>query len=151
MAIETGEYEAVEIGLEMDNWVVGALSGFIGGSLFGAMMAATPMMENVAALFGLAAPSAGWLIHLSISIVFAWGFISVVSLEPLETYAQRPSTGAGMGLVYGVFLWFVAATVLMPLWLTGELGIDANFMSFVGHLIYGVVLGAIYPILLAHN
>jgi uncharacterized membrane protein YagU involved in acid resistance len=151
MAIESTEYERVELGLEMEHWVIGAISGFLGGSLFGAMMAASPMMVDVASLFGLEDPAAGWLIHLCISIVFAWGYLSVVSLDQFEPYAQRPSTGAGLGLVYGVFLWFVGATIVMPLWLTGQFGIDANFVSFVGHLVYGVLLGVTYPVLLAHN
>lgn len=151
MATGSAVRENITLGREMEHWVIGALAGFLGGSVFGAMMAGTPMMENVAALFGLSAPAAGWLIHISISIVFAWIYVVLVSLDQFEPYAERPSTAAGLGVVYGIFLWFVGATVIMPLWLMGQVGVDANFMSFVGHIIYGVLLAVFYPILLSHN
>ena len=151
MATETGRIRQVDLGTEMHNWVIGGISGFIGGSVFGGVMAGTAFMEDVAALFGLQDPAAGWFIHLAFSIVFAWAFVGLVSFEQFSQYAYRPSTGAGLGVVYGVILWFVAATVLFPLWLTGSFGIDPNFLALVGHVVFGVVMGATYPLLLAHD
>ena len=151
MATETGRHRQVELDTEMHNWVLGGLSGFIGGSLFGALMSATPYMENVAALFGLSTPAAGWIIHLAFSILFAWIFVGVVTLEQFSGYAKRPSTGAGLGVTYGILVWFVAGSVMFPLWLNGSFSIEPNFLALVGHIVFGAFLGAIYPILLAHD
>lgn len=151
MATESKVTAAVELGTDKNHWAIGGVAGFLAGALFGAMMAHTPMMENVAALIGLADPAAGWIIHLVIAIIFALIYVGIVSFEQVSPYANRPSVGSVVGAVYGIVLWIVGATIIMPLWLTGSLVIDPNWMSFVGHIIYGGVLGVLYPILLTHE
>ncbi|MFB6184825.1 MAG: histidine kinase [Haloarculaceae archaeon] len=151
MATETERIRRVDLDTEMHNWVIGGISGFVAGSIFGAMMSGTPYMEDVAALFGLSDPAAGWFIHLAFSIVFAWIFVALASFEQFSRYAHRPSTGAGLGVTYGVLVWFFAGSVMFPLWLTGSFRIEPNFLTLVGHIVFGAFLGAMYPIVLAHD
>lgn len=151
MATETRVTDAVELGTGVKHWTTGGVAGFLGGALFGGMMAHTPMMENVAALLGLADPAAGWIIHLVISIIFGVVYAGIVSIDQLAAFARRPSSGSVLGAIYGVVVWIVGATIIMPFWLMGTFVIDPNWMSFVGHILYGGFLGVLYPILLTHE
>lgn len=153
-ATETGHN--VEIGTATENMVIGGIGGLLAGSVFGGIMSQTPMMESVAALFTLEAIAAGWLLHFVISIIFGILFAAIVAYGPLPAYAGRVSAGAGVGIVYGVVVWIVGAAIIMPLWMGAVTPAsppvpNLNWLSFAGHIAYGVVLGALYPVLLAHD
>lgn len=142
--------------LDHDPWVAGGISGFFAGAMFGAMMSATSMMENVAAMIGLESIAAGWIVHFTISIFVALLYVGLVSNNWLGRFANQPSTGAGLGIVYGVILWLTGVVFIMPLWLSIVTPAtppvpNVDWMSFVGHLIYGVFLGALYPLLISHG
>ncbi len=136
--------------------VAGAIAGFFAGAMFGAMMSTTTMMENVAAMVGMESVAVGWVVHFAVSILVALVYVKVVSIDRLVQYATRPSTGVGLGLGYGIVLWIVGVAFVMPLWLgfvtpaTPSVP-NVDWMSFVGHLIYGVFLGTLYPLLLSHD
>lgn len=139
-----------------DPVIAGGIAGFFAGAMFGAMMSATTMMENVAALIGMESLAAGWMLHFLISILVALLYVGLVSNERIARYAARPSTGAGLGVVYGITLWIVGVVYVMPLWLGAVTPAtptvpNLEWMSFVGHLIYGVFLGALYPLLRSHD
>lgn len=156
MATTIEEAHDIEITTATENWIIGGVSGLLAGAVFGGIMSHTPMMESVAGLFTLEAVAAGWLLHFVISILFGVVFAGIVSYGPLPAYAKRASTGAGLGIIYGVIVWIVGAAIIMPLWMGAVAPVDPpvpnlNWLSFAGHLAYGVVLGAIYPVLLSHN
>lgn len=141
---------------DQNPWIAGGIAGFFAGSLFGAMMSATTMMENVAALVGQEHVAVGWIVHFSISILVAMLYVGIVSTDQLDRYATQPSTGAGLGIVYGILLWTAGVVFIMPLWLdivtpATPLVPNLDWMSFVGHLIYGVSLGTLYPLLLTYG
>jgi hypothetical protein len=58
----------------------------------------------------------------------------------------------GLGVAYGILVWFVAAGFVMPVWLqsVGFAGAppvpNLAPMSLVAHVVFGAILGAIYPI-----
>ena len=124
--------------------------------MFGAMMSAMSMMENIAALVGVESSAAGWIVHFGISILVAMLYVGLMSNGWLARYATRPFTGAGLGVGYGILLWSAGVVFIMPIWLglvtpaTPPVP-NLNWMSFVGHLIYGVFLGTLYPILLNYG
>lgn len=109
----------------------------------------TPVIASgIPALWGLEGLAAGWVIHLFNSAVLGVAFAVLAGAVGVETDLPR---SAGLGIAYGVVLWVVLAAIVMPIWL-GAVGFPGtpplpnfNPLSFVGHLVYGVVLGAAYP------
>jgi hypothetical protein len=61
---------------------------------------------------------------------------------------DRLVPAVGIGLVYGVIWWVLGALLIMPAWLGMPVFTFtmAAWMSLVGHLIYGVLLGAVYAL-----
>jgi hypothetical protein len=135
----------------------GAIAGLIAGIPFGLMMqmmsaptpdgGQMPMMAMVAMVVGSTSIAVGWLYHLFNSVVigvlFAWLFGARV-----HAMAAGLAFGAGWGLVW----WVVGGLVLMPIAL-GMAPFAPLMMapmrpvamgSLMGHVIYGVVLGAAY-------
>ena len=122
----------------------------------GAMLSMTnaPALEGaIPALYFLAPPPnglAGWVVHMSHSAVLGVVFAAVMGA--LGRFSDSVGATIGIGAVYGVVLWAVLAALVMPVWL-GALGFPAappvpNFAlpgSLPAHVVYGVVLGAIYP------
>lgn len=133
----------------------GGVAGLVAGVVFGAMlqMMMTPVIAvAIPALYGLSGLAAGWVIHLVHSVVFGLVFAVIVSTTSLRRFAEKWSTGAVLGLAYGVLVWIVAAAIVMPLWL-GVVGFpevpplpNLNPQSLVGHLVYGLLLGVGYAL-----
>ena len=141
--------------------VAGAAAGLIAGIPFGLMMqmmsgptpdgGQMPMMAMVAMVVGSTSIAVGWLYHLFNSIVigalFAWVFGPRVG---------SIGSGLGWGAAWGLVWWVAGALVLMPL----ALGMPAfapvtmapmrpvAMGSLMGHLVYGLVLGAGYSLVL---
>ncbi|MFC6733444.1 hypothetical protein [Haladaptatus sp. DYSN1] len=89
--------------------------------------------------------------ELEFSLVYA----AFATPEPLREYAAKVSTGALLGIGFSVLLTIVAVGFVMSLWLQA-MGFpmappvpNLQVPSFVGHAVYGVVLGALYPLLAA--
>ncbi|WP_458189753.1 hypothetical protein [Haladaptatus sp. NG-WS-4] len=132
-------------------WSSAILGGVAGGLVFGILLQSMEMMPTIASLYGLDGATMGWVAHLFNSIVFGLVFAAAMTLTSLRKYADSIVPTVGLGAAYGILLWLVAAAVVMPLWL-GALGMDApaipnlDPMSLVGHLVYGVVLGAVFAV-----
>jgi uncharacterized membrane protein YagU involved in acid resistance len=118
----------------------GVLGGLAGGVVFGVMMQALGMIGMIAMLVDSESIAVAWGVHLVISALFGAVYGAVV--------APRISgwgAGLGTGLLYGALLWVVGPLLLMPAMMgmpvftinTGAL------QSLVGHLVFGLVLGAV--------
>lgn len=139
-----------------NTWVAGGISGLIAGVVMGAMLQTmmTPVITTaIPALYGANGLVAGWVAHLFHSVVFGLIFAAaVVAVPSLSAYADRVPTSAGLGIAYGVLVWIVAAAIVMPIWLSavGFPGApplpNVNPMSLVGHVVFGVVLGGLFPV-----
>jgi hypothetical protein len=140
----------------MEAWQAGVVAGLVGGFVMGIMltMQMTPVIENaIPALWGLSGGLAGWVVHMSNSAVLGVVFAAIASAGGLREYGRSSGTSAALGIAYGVVLWVVLAAIVMPTWLEA-VGFpmapavpNFNPMSLVGHVVYGAVLGAVYPML----
>lgn len=145
---------------DSNTWLAGAAGGLLAGAVMGVLLQTmmTPVIENaIPALYGLSGAAAGWGLHLFHSVVFGLVYAAVAATDPLRGYADGVTSGAGLGVAYGVAIWVVAAGIVMPIWL-GAVGFPEapplpNFdpMSLVGHVVFGLVLGAAYPLVLARR
>lgn len=138
-------------------WQGGVVGGLIGGIAMGAMiwMSDPGVLEMaIPALYMVDGAVAGWTAHLFHSIVFGLVFVALLRLPALGKYSESVGMSAGLGLVYGAVLWIVAAGLVMPVWLqaVGFAGAPPlpNWAlpgSLIPHLVYGVLLGAVYAYL----
>ncbi|MEF8778640.1 MAG: histidine kinase [Natronomonas sp.] len=152
MSTETTTATSTESETLPGNWKAGVVGGLAGGLVFGAMM--TVMMRNIMeaaipVMYGLGTPAgtAGWVIHMSHAAILGVVFAAVVGVVGLSGRSGQRQVGAG--IVYGLVLWLVLATFVMPAWV-GAAGPmnppvpDINLMSAVGHAVYGAILGGVY-------
>ncbi|WP_089828073.1 DUF6789 family protein [Halogranum amylolyticum] len=146
---------AVETGVEGRAWQAGVVGGLFGGALMGVLLSVlmTPVIQSaIPALWGLSGGVAGWVIHMSNSAVLGVAFAALA--KALPQYSSSIGRSTALGAVYGVVLWVVLAALVMPVWLgaVGFAGAPAlpnfNPMSLVAHLVYGIALGAAYPLVL---
>jgi uncharacterized membrane protein YagU involved in acid resistance len=105
-----------------------------------------PMMMMVSAIVGSTSLATGWLYHLFNSVVIGALYGLIVGKRD-RTYGQGFETGA----LYATAWWIFSTLLLMPLFLRIPLFspvLQSPFRpvviaSFVGHLIYGLVLGGL--------
>ena len=155
MSQQTRTSGATGTSLETDtgSWVSGLVGGLAGGAVMGLMITVmmTPVIEGaIPGLYDLSGGLAGWVVHMSHSAVLGVVFAAIMS--GLGRFSGNVGATIGIGAVYGVVLWTVLAALVMPVWLAA-LGFPAappfpNFAlpgSLPAHVVYGVVLGAIYP------
>ena len=135
----------------------GVAGGLIAGVVFGIMMqiltAPTPegqempMMAMVAQVVGSESLIVGWVYHLFNSAVIGgiFGWL-------LGNKAHSYGSGTGWGALYGIFWWVLGGLVLMPMVLgmnafapvTMEPMRPVAMGSLMGHLVFGIILGASY-------
>lgn len=139
------------------HWIAGGLAGFAGGIVMGIMlqMMMTPVITTaIPALYGLNGLVVGWVVHLFHSVVFGVIFaVATRSIPSLRRYTESSVRSAGLGIGYGVLIWITAAAIVMPIWL-GVVGFPSppplpnfNPLSLVGHIVFGLVLGGLFPII----
>jgi hypothetical protein len=140
-------------------WVSALLAGLAGTVVFGlvqmAMGATGVIAVAIPALYGVSGPNlaAGWAIHLIHGAVLGLGFALLATRRTARAYTSRVVPSAALGLAYGLVLTVPTAGVAMPLWLAAVGFPNApplpnlTLMGFVGHGVYGLVLGATYPLL----
>lgn len=132
-------------------WKGGVIAGLFGGIVMGIMltMMMTPVIQHaIPALWGLDGLAAGWIIHLLNSAVFGLIFATLAVAAGVK---ESVGKSAGLGIAYGVAIWVVAAVIVMPIWL-GVVGFpdapplpNLNVQSLVGHIVFGVITGAVFP------
>lgn len=134
----------------------GIVAGLVAGVVFGAMMTMmtapapdggrVPMMAMVAQVVGSTSLAVGWVYHLFNSAVIGglFGWL-------LGRRVQGFGGGLGWGALYGVAWWILGGLILMPVLLGmpafAPLAMSPMRMvamaSLVGHLVYGLILGAV--------
>jgi hypothetical protein len=111
-------------------------------------------MPLVGALYGEPTVLVGWLAHLFHSVVFGLIFGAAIASTSLREYGVLGMTG--LGAAYGIVLEIVAAGFVLPIWANavGAAALPVPFlipMGFVTHLVYGVVVGAVFGLVMARN
>ena len=121
----------------------GVVGGLAGGVVFGMLMQMMGMIGMVAMLVGSESAAVGWVVHLAISAAIGGGFGLVGG-----RFLARTPVAVAAGAVYGVIWWVLGPLVLMPAKLGMPLfHVDAMAgKSLMGHMIFGVVLGAVAAI-----
>lgn len=124
--------------------------GLAGGVVFGAYMGYMGSLPMVAGLVGSDSAAVGFVLHLVLSVVIAFGFCGLFGKKA----AGNPGAGALWGLVYGGVWWLLGPLLLMPLMMGMGLGVNLNaeaatnmLPSLWGHLAYGLILGIVYAYL----
>jgi len=121
--------------------VYGIAGGLAGGIVFGILMQMMGMIPMVAQLVGSTSTAVGWVIHLAIS--------SFIGASFAVFFGSRVSSlvpAALLGMAYGMVWWVLGALVIMP----AQLGMPVfqlnttAWMSLMGHLLFGLVLGLVY-------
>jgi len=93
----------------------------------------------IGALYGVQTVAVGWVTHLFHSIVFATVFVAAVTVDRLNQYTENLAGSIRLSVLYGSFLWLVAAGVVMGVWLN-LVGIPAaipnlGIVSLIGHTV----------------
>jgi hypothetical protein len=141
----------------MQNTVTaGAVAGLVAGVVFGLMMQlmsapapdGTPMsmMVMVAQVVGSSSVAVGWLYHLFNSAVIGAAFGLLLGGRARSSVGRSLLLGAGWGILW----WVLGGLILMPLFLGMPPFAPLRMApmrpvamgSLMGHLVYGVVLGA---------
>jgi hypothetical protein len=119
------------------------VGGLVGGVAFGILMQLTGMIPMVAMLVGSDSAGIGWLVHLVISAGIGTSFGLL-----LGAWATTMASSTGLGLGYGVVWWVLGGLLIMPAWLgMGMFTFNTMaWMSLIGHLVYGLLLGVVYAL-----
>ena len=139
------------------NTLLGTVAGLVAGLVFGMMMqmmaapvpdgGQIPMMRMVAMVVRSDSVLVGWVYHLFNSAV-----IGAIFGALLGQRAHGYGAGLGWGALYGVVWWVLGGLILMPA-LLGMPPFASLVMapmrpialgSLMGHVIYGLILGAVY-------
>lgn len=129
--------------VELRNVAVAAIvAGTVMGLLYSGL---TDTMAVIGGLYGIQQASIGWVTHLFHSVVFGVLFATIRSRPPVAQYATTAARTAAAGVGWGLVLWFVAAGLIMPVWLNA-LGVQSPFpnlgpVSLLGHVVWGATLG----------
>ena len=154
MSQETRTDTTAATGTRLADWQAGVVGGLAGGAAMGVMitMLMPPVIEMaIPALYGLSGGLAGWIVHMIHSAILGVVFVAIAATTGIATGIGRSTIA---GIVYGIVLWAVLAALVMPIWLqtVGFAGAPPfpNFAlpgSLPAHAVYGVLLGAIVPLL----
>lgn len=106
-------------------------------------------LQEVSALYGIENIVVAMITHEFHSVVFALLYAAVLVILP-QAYGRRPAPRLGIGIVFGLGLWVVAAGLVMPVWLR-LVGIDAPLpnvplASLVGHIVWGATTASLFQI-----
>mgnify|MGYP006275529481 CR=1 FL=1 len=156
-AVEGGEQildEQPEILTGVESWQAGVGAGLLGAIAFGAVMAIVApgaLTAAIPAMYGLTGGAAGTFVHLAHGAILGVAFAAILRARP--DFGSNLTRATIAGAAYGVVLWVVLAAFVMPVWLSavGFAGAPPlpsfDPISLAGHALYGIVLGAAYPLL----
>jgi hypothetical protein len=151
MSTETAT--AVDTGIELGDWQAGVVGGILGAAVMAiAVSAMNPptLMGGIPGLYTLSGGIAGWVVHLSHGAILGVVYAAIVEADVVSVDSVGKYLGAG--IVWGIITWGLLAAIVMPIWLSAVGFPQApplpNFAipSLIWHLLYGIVLGIIYPL-----
>jgi len=128
-----------------------AVVGVVAGLVFGVLLQLViGRMTAIGAMYTLGEPSltVGWVAHVFHSALFGAFFGLLADTSRLRDAATRLVPAAGLGAAYAAGLWAVNVVFVWPLWLNATtFGTQIPLpnlasMPLVGHLVWGVILGA---------
>ena len=128
------------------NWKAGVCGGLIAGLVFGIMMGMMGMLGMVAKVVGSDSVIVGFVYHMFNSAVIGALFVPLYG-----RLSSNKGRGLAFGLIYGLVWWFLGPLILMPLALGMGTRLSVEGMSMAlpslwGHLIFGGILGILYPV-----
>ena len=129
--------------------VSGIIAGLGGGVVFGMMMAMMGMLPMIASLVGSQSPVVGAIVHMAISAAIGAFYGVAVTIGRFNL-----SLGFAVisGMVNGVIWWVLGALILMPLGLGMSNMVfvigTTQWLSLMGHVIYGIVAALLYVVLI---
>jgi uncharacterized membrane protein YagU involved in acid resistance len=125
----------------------GAVAGLVGGMVFGMLMAMMNMLPMVGMLVGQENAVVGFIVHMLISAFIGATFGAIATRLP-----HSWGVLLGAGAAYGMVWWVLGALIMMPLMLgMNEMVFvigQTQWMSLMGHVIFGLVTGAAFKFLL---
>lgn len=138
-------------------WKGGGIAGFLATIVMGmfiSVMNLPTLQLAIAGLYGQTGSLiAGWLAHLVHGTLFGLIFALLLSDPGLYRVTDWYWKTIVAGVVYGMMLAIVGAGIIMPIWL-GFAGFptppsipNVTTPMLVWHLIYGLVLGSLFPLL----
>ncbi len=146
---ETRRSTVGSVGVSFPNLNQALAGGILGGVVMGAFyQLSTGLLPVIGALYGIETPVVGWVTHLFHSAVFGLLFVAIAAHPQVNRGLSGPLWAGLLGVGWGTILWFAAAGVLMPMWLS-FVGLPARIPTltlagFVGHALWGAVLGVMY-------
>ena len=131
------------------NFTQAALGGFAGTLVMTAMMyLVAPMLGVKMDIAGMLGSMLGgsWAAGLMMHVVN--GAVIFPALYTFVVYDRLPGSALVKGLTFGVALWLVQQTMVIPMMGAGILsramgGMMAAMGALVGHLLYGATLGVV--------
>ena len=126
-----------------------ALGGFVGTLVMSGMMyVVAPLMglhTDIAAMLGTML-GGSWTVGMMMH--FVNGSVIFPAIYTYVLFAHLPGSPAIRGTIWGIVLWLIAQTVVMPmmgagLFSTAMGGGMAAMGSLIGHILYGSLLGVI--------
>ena len=121
----------------------GAVAGIGGGLVFGLIMGMMGMLPMVGMLVGAESALVGMVVHLLISAFIGVTFGFIANYLPSGGLASTIAGGA-----YGIVWWVLGALIMMPLMLGMSQMVfvvdGPQWMSLMGHIIFGVIMGALF-------
>jgi uncharacterized membrane protein YagU involved in acid resistance len=121
----------------------GAIAGLAGGAVFGMLMGMMGMLPMVGMLVRQENAVVGFIVHLLIS-----AFIGAVYGLVAGRFPNNATTAIIGGIANGVVWWVLGALILMPLMLGMTQMVfvigQAQWLSLMGHIIYGLVTAFVF-------
>ncbi|MGH9773983.1 MAG: hypothetical protein ACRD50_03440 [Candidatus Acidiferrales bacterium] len=124
--------------------VAGGFSGVLGGLIFGRWMSAGDFFPLLAGVGVIHSHSTTVALHFGVALLIGATF-GLLFQRDVRGYGSC----MGWGLGYAIFWWFLNPLTLLPLLAGSPLDWSADqgnalFGSFVGHILYGLILGVVY-------
>jgi len=131
----------------------GILGGLVGGLAFGGLMAVMAMLPMIGMLAGREDALVGFAIHMLISATIGAIYGALFGALPA---ARRPPSGAALGLAYGFAWWVLGPLLIMPSMMGmgpqfGAAFNQMNLISLMGHLVFGLLLGVAFALIMARR
>jgi uncharacterized membrane protein YagU involved in acid resistance len=127
--------------------LVGGLAGLVGGWAFSIWFAQNNAFVLIAGIVNSNSSAIGMALHYSIAAVIGASFGLLFQRD-----VRGPGSSVCWGLAYGLFWWFLGPLTLLPILLHRPVDwsyfhASVFFGSFIGHAVYGILLGLVYSCL----